>query len=144
MCLFFHDSNLSVWAELITILEHNGFKYISQEHIKKSKTVKNIISPKKSLSGDAILFFENTKHEIKSYDTNISADEIAHYIYLESKKLLESKGELSTPELYDFGLMEILINNNWLEILSSKYKTLVDIFEEKFIWNSVTAKWHLQ
>ena len=144
MCLFFHDSNLSVWAELITILEHNGFKYISQEHIKKSKTVKNIISPKKSLSGDAILFFENTKHEIKSYDTNISADEIAHYIYLESKKLLESKGELSTPELYDFGLMEILINNGWLEILSSKYKTLVDIFEEKFIWNSVTAKWHLQ
>ena len=64
MCLFFHDSNLTVWVELIEILEKNGFKYISQEHIKKTKTIKNIISPKKSLSGDAVLFFENTKHII--------------------------------------------------------------------------------
>lgn len=143
MCLFFHDSNLSVWVELISILESNGFKYISQEHIRKSKTVKNIISPKKSLSGDAILFFENTKSEIKSYDSNITAEEIAHYIYLESKKLLKVNGELSTPELYDFGLMEILISNGWLKILSKKYKTLVEIFEENFIWNNATAKWHL-
>ena len=144
MCLFFHDSNLSVWVELISILEKNGFKYISQEHIKKSKTIKNIISPKKSLSGDAILFFENTKHKIDTYDSSITPEEIAYYIYMEAKKLLETHGELSTPELYDFGLMEILISNGWLKILSQKYKTLVDIFEEHFIWNKVTAKWHLQ
>ena len=144
MCLFFHDSNLTVWVELIEILEKNGFKYISQEHIKKTKTIKNIISPKKSLSGDAVLFFENTKHIICTYNSNITPEEIAHNIYLEAKKLLEINGELSTPELYDFGLMEVLISNGWLKILSTKYKTLVDIFEEHFIWNKVTAKWHLQ
>lgn len=144
MCLFFHDSNLSVWVELIDILENNGFKYISQEHIKKSKTVKNIISPKKSLSGDAVLFFENTKQKICTYETKITPEEVAYNVYLEAKKLLEVNGELSTPELYDFGLMEVLISNGWLKILSRKYKTLVDIFEENFVWNKVTAKWHLQ
>ena len=144
MCLFFHDSNLSVWVELIDILENNGFKYISQEHIKKSKTVKNIISPKKSLSGDAVLFFENTKQKICTYETKITPEEVAYNVYLEAKKLLEVNGELSTPELYDFGLMEVLISNGWLKILSRKYKTLVDIFEENFVWNKVTAIWHLQ
>ncbi|MCB5015858.1 DNA adenine methylase [Streptococcus mutans] len=144
MCLFFHDSNLPVWVELINILEQNGFKYITQEHIKKSKTVKNIISPKKSLSGDAVLFFENTRSVIETYNSKITPEEIAYTIYLEAKKLLETSGDLSTPELYDFGLMEILISNGWLEILSRKYKSLVEIFEEYFIWNKTTAKWHLQ
>ncbi|WP_431770183.1 DNA methyltransferase [Streptococcus gallolyticus] len=144
MCLFFHDNNLSVWVELINILEQNGFKYITQEHIKKSKTVKNIISPKKSLSGDAILFFENTGVKIETYDSNISLEEITHNLYLEAKKLLEINGELSTPELYDFGLMEILISNGWLETLAKNYESLVEIFEEYFIWNKGTAKWHLQ
>ena len=144
MCLFFHDSNLPVWVGLINILEQNGFKYITQEHIKKSKTVKNIISPKKSLSGDAVLFFENTRSVIETYNSKITPEEIAYTIYLEAKKLLETSGDLSTPELYDFGLMEILISNGWLEILSRKYKSLVEIFEEYFIWNKTTAKWHLQ
>lgn len=144
MCLFFHDSNLEVWVELINILENNGFKYISQEHIKKSKTVKNILSPKKSLSGDAILFFENTRNKLPSPTTSLSSSEIEHYVFLEAKKLLEKHGDLSTPELYDMGIMEMLIENGWLLQLSKKYKTLVDIFDEHFIWKRECGKWHLQ
>lgn len=143
MCLFFHDSNLEDWCELIIILERNGFRFVSQEHIKKSKTVKNILSPKKSLSGDAVLFFENTGSSLPISFTSLSTEEIKHSIYLEAKKLLEKKGDLSTPELYDLGLMEMLIQNGWLKKISTKYKSLVDIFEEYFIWKSETAKWHL-
>lgn len=144
MCLFFHDSNLEVWVELINSLEENGFKFISQEHIKKSKTVKNILSPKKSLSGDAILFFENTRYKLPKPTTSLSSDEIKHYVYLEAKKLLEKYGDLSTPELYDMGIMEMLIENGWLYQLSKKCKTLVDIFDEHFIWKRECGKWHLQ
>ena len=144
MCLFFHDSNLDVWSNLITILENNGFRFISQEHIKKTKTVKNILSPKKSLSGDAILFFENTCVPIPEPQTSMSHDEIKHSVYNEAKKLLEKNGDLSTPELYDMGIMEMLIENGWLHKLSLKYKSLVDIFEEFFVWKRETGKWHLQ
>ncbi len=144
MCLFFHDSNLDVWVKLMNILEKNGFKFISQEHIKKSKTVKNILSPKKSLSGDAVLFFENTRSVLPTLKTSISADEIKHSVYLEAKKLLEKYGDLSTPELYDLGIMELLIENGWLYELSTKYKSLVEIFEQYFIWKKESAKWHLQ
>lgn len=144
MCLFFHDSNLDVWVRLIEILERNGFKFISQEHIKKSKTVKNILSPKKSLSGDAVLFFENTRVKLPVVMTTLEVNEIEYSVYLEAKKLLEKYGDLSTPELYDLGIMEMLINNGWLKKLSTKYKSLVDIFENRFIWKSEIAKWHLQ
>lgn len=144
MCLFFHDSNLTVWAELIEMLEKNGFQFISQEHIKKGKTVKNILSPKKSLSGDAILFFENKKNKVQSLVPSLSIDEIEYSVYLEAKKLLELNGDLSTPELYDMGVIEMLIQNGWLKKLSKKYKTLVDIFENHFIWKREIGKWHLQ
>jgi len=40
--------------------------------------------------------------------------------------------------------MEMLIENGWLERLSKKYKSLVEIFEEHFIWKKDSAKWHLQ
>lgn len=144
MCLFFHDSNLDVWVKLMQILESNGFKFISQEHIKKSKTVKNILSPKKSLSGDAVLFFENTRHELPKPTTSIAVEDIKDSVVKEARKLLEKHGDLSTPELYDLGIMEMLIENGWLEQLSKKYKSLVEIFEEHFIWKKASAKWHLQ
>ena len=144
MCLFFHDSNLDVWVKLLQILELNGFKFISQEHIKKKKTVKNILSPKRSLSGDAILFFENTRQKLPKTPTSISVEEIKYSVFIESKKLLEKHGDLSTPELYDLGIMEMLIENGWLEELSKTYKSLVEIFEEYFIWKKDSAKWHLQ
>jgi Adenine-specific DNA methylase len=144
MCLFFHDSNLDVWVQLMELLEDNGFRFISQEHIKKSKTIKNILSPKKSLSGDAILFFENTRTVLPKPHTSISTDEIKYSVYLEAKKLLEKHGDLSTPELYDIGIMEMLIENGWLKELAKKYKSLVEIFEEYFIWKRESAKWHLQ
>ncbi|MCL8204154.1 DNA adenine methylase [Ligilactobacillus agilis] len=144
MCLFFHDSNLDVWVKLMQILESNGFKFISQEHIKKSKTVKNILSPKKSLSGDAVLFFENTRKKLPKPITSTPLEDIKYSVVREAKKLLEKYGDLSTPELYDLGIMEMLIQNGWLETLSQKYKSLVEIFEEHFIWKKDSAKWHLQ
>lgn len=144
MCLFFHDSNLDVWSRLMRILESNGFRFISQEHIKKSKTVKNILSPKKSLSGDAVLFFENTRTPLPSPQTSADPEDIERSVFLEAKKLLEKHGDLSTPELYDLGVMEMLIENGWLDRLSQKYKSLVDIFEDHFIWKIDSGKWHLQ
>ena len=144
MCLFFHDSNLDVWVRLMRILENNGFKFISQEHIKKSKTVKNILSPKKSLNGDTVLFFENTRRRLPKPTTSIHVEEIKNSVVREAKKLLQKYGDLSTPELYDLGIMEMLIENGWLEKLSKKYRSLVEIFEENFIWKKGSAKWHLQ
>ena len=143
-CMYFHDCNLNVWNQLIKIMGDNHFKYLSQEHIKKTGTLKNIISPKKSLSGDAILFFVKEKFKYKSCDPDESIEDIEKNVIEQIVQTVKLNGPQSTPELYDGGLIEYLVYNNWLNIISKKYKTLVDIFEKCLKWNSETNKWELQ
>ena len=145
MCLFFHDSNLNIWVKLINILEKNGFKFVSQVHIKKSKTVKNILSPKKSLNGDAVLFFQNIKVPLPKVEIDTEMPIIEKSIFDQAKILIQASdhGALSTPELYDNGLMEVLIENGWLNKFASKYKSLVDFFEDKLIWSKETGEWKI-
>lgn len=140
LCLYFHDCNLNVWNELISILGKNCFRFITQIHIEKTVTLKNIISPKKSLNGDSILIFSRSTTPIK-HIAEEDVSEIEHNIIRQAKYMVKSNGPLSTPELYDNGLMEILIQNGWLQKLSSKYSSLVDIFEKHLTWDSSIAKW---
>ena len=143
-CMYFHDSNLDVWSKLISSLSQYKLQYLGQAHIKKSNTLKNIISPKKSLNGDCILFFAKTEAIAYRQHGEESAEEIEKNILKQAKLLLENNQSLSTPELYDKGLMEILIQNGWLETLSKKHKSLVDIFEKHLLWNPNTSKWSLK
>ena len=69
-------------------------------------------------------------------------DEIEHNIIRQAKYMVKSAGSLSTPELYDNGLMEILIQNGWLNKFSSKYNSLVDIFEKHLVWDPSSGKWN--
>ncbi|MGN0014539.1 MAG: hypothetical protein ACI37T_03880, partial [Candidatus Gastranaerophilaceae bacterium] len=67
--------------------------------------------------------------------------EIEHNLIKQSKYLVKTNHSLSTPELYDKGLMEILIQNGWLDTLSQKYKSLIDIFEKHLNWDPKSSKW---
>ncbi len=140
LCLYFHDCNLNVWNELISILEKNCFRFITQIHIDKTVTLKNIISPKKSLNGDSILIFSRNDTPI-THNADEDVSEIEHNVIRQAKYMVKSNGSLSTHELYDNGLMEILIQNGWLSKLSNKYSSLVDIFEKHLTWDSSIAKW---
>ncbi|MCL2386938.1 MAG: site-specific DNA-methyltransferase [Defluviitaleaceae bacterium] len=140
-CLYFHDSNLEVWNKLISSLTKHHLRYISQAHIPKSNTIKNIISPKKSLNGDCILFFVKDSGVVYNDTAAETLNEIVLNIVQQAKHLLKQHKTLSTPELYDNGIMEVLIQNGWLPALAKKYKTLVDIFEKHLKWDSTISKW---
>lgn len=142
LCLYFHDSNLNVWDRLVSTLENNKFRFISQAHIDKTVTLKNIISPKKSLNGDSILFFLNDSAPI-IHSADESIEEMEQNIIRQAKYMVKTNGALSTPELYDNGLMEVLIQNGWLHAFSEKYSSLVDIFEKHLHWNQTISKWEL-
>lgn len=142
MALYFHDSSLTVWEELLSVLESNGFKYITQQHIPKVRTLKNILSPKKSLSGDAILLFQNTKNKIESYNQIVSSQEMVEGINEQAQLIIEKAGRpLGTPELYDMGVMEFIIQNGWLPNLSKNFPSLVEIFEQGLTWSPENGVW---
>lgn len=144
LCLYFHDSNLDVWEKLVGILADSHFRYLSQAHIAKSNTLKNIISPKKSLNGDCILFFIKDSGTKMFRKGSESLEDVEKNIIRQAKFLVRQNTSLSTPELYDKGLMEILIQNGWLSTLAQKYKSLVDIFEKHLYWDSETSKWSIK
>lgn len=141
--MYFHDSNLSVWDKLINILRCNNIAFISSVHINKSKlTLKSIIDPKKTMNGDTLLIFQkidnNTwKRNKKGLETII--DEIKE----EAEKMInDSKDKaLSSAELYDNGILELIIKNDYLGVLSNNYKDLLDIFEKFLIWDKDNMKW---
>lgn len=144
MCMYFHDCKLSVWDSLISSLSKNGFRFLTQVHISKSLTIKNIISPKKSMNGDALLFFVKENLIKKEKPGKETMENIVANVIAEAKHMIiEHGGSLSTPELYDDGLMEFIIHNGWLHSLSLHYDSLVDLFERFFIWDEKDAKWSL-
>ncbi|QZN88054.1 DNA adenine methylase [Vagococcus lutrae] len=144
MCLYFHESNLDVWYRLIKSLYEIGYDYKGQVHIQKNNTLKNIISPRKSLKGDLIMFFNNTKQNRSYNEGRESIEEIEINLMKEAKYMISVNGPMTTTELYDNGLMEILITNGWLKKISKEYKTLVEIFEKHLYWDKNLAQWHIK
>ncbi|HJV44864.1 MAG TPA: DNA methyltransferase [Bacillota bacterium] len=144
LCMYFHDSHLSVWNKLIRIMNENGLSFLTQIHIAKKVTLKNILSPKKSLQGDSILFFiKNTTVEQASEQTE-TLDEIVQNVILHIQEELKNKGPLTTPQLMDDGLMEYMIQNGWLESLSIHYKDIVELLEPHIAWNEKLGKWYVE
>lgn len=142
MALYFHDSSLLVWNDLLKVLELNGFKYITQQHVPKTRTLKNILSPKKSLSGDAILFFQNTKRPVVVKPELVEVEKMIIAVNRQAKIIIEKEGRpLGTPELYDMGVMEFIIQNGWLQPLSEKFPSLVEIFEQELTWIPEMGVW---
>ncbi len=140
LCLYFHDSNLTVWDQLISILERNHFRFIMQAHIDKSMTVKNIISPKKSLNGDSVLIFIKDDVTIAP-QARESIQEIERNIITQATAMINQYGHLTTPQIYDNGLIEILIQNGWLSTLAKKYNTIVDLLEKYLRWDPINSYW---
>ena len=62
-------------------------------------------------------------------------------IIKEAKYMLKNQNQLTSAELYDNGLMETLISNAWLDKLSEKYTSLIDLLQEHLKWNSELAVW---
>lgn len=141
--MYFHDSNLSVWDKLIDILQNNDLAFISSVHVNKSKlTLKSIIDPKKTMNGDALLIFQkidNNKWKQNEKDLETIIDEIK----IKAEKMIEKSKEkkLSSAELYDNGILELIIKNDYLHTLAKNYKDLLDVFEKFLIWDKDSMKW---
>ena len=142
MCLYFHDANLNVWDKLIRIMNECNLKYVSQVHVRKSKnTLKNIISPKKSLNGDAIIFFKKSD-DIMPQDNKIEdVNQIEKEIISIARLIIREQGCASTPLLYDNGVLEYIINRGILSELAQLYNDLTEVFDKYLIWDGENGVW---
>lgn len=142
MFLYFHDSSLTVWNDLIKIFDRNDLIFKTSIHISKSqKTLKKILDPKKTMNGETLLVFKKEKFKPVQLQSNSSyIDDIKKIC----EKLLKGKDCISTSELYDNGVLEYIISNNLLSEISSNYKDLTEIFNDILKWNSDKGMWQLK
>ena len=89
---------------------------------------------------------------LSDYEITISLKEVKQKNRIEIKGVADNgKERLLQQEIiekYGIDILEesegYLVYNDWLNILSKKYKTLVEIFEKCLKWNSETNKWELR
>ena len=142
MFLYFHDSSLTVWNDLIKIFDRNDLIFKTSIHIsKKQKTLKKILDPKKTMNGETLLVFKKEKFKPVQLQLNNS---YINDIKTICENLLKNKDSISTSELYDNGVLEYIISNNLLPEISSNYKDLTEIFNDILKWNSDTGMWQLK
>lgn len=142
MFLYFHDSSLTVWNDLIKIFDRNDLIFKTSIHISKSqKTLKKILDPKKTMNGETLLVFKKEKFKLVQLQLNSSYIEDIKSI---CEKLLKGRDCISTSELYDNGVLEYIISNNLLPEISSNYKDLTEIFNDILKWNSDIGMWQLK
>ena len=89
------------------------------------------------------MFFVKENFKYKESDPKETFEEIESNLITEIKEIIRVKGPSSTTSLYDGGIIEYLVYNGWLNIVSSKYKTLVDVFEKCLIWDENANLWKL-
>lgn len=115
-------------------------------HIKKSKlTLKKIIDPKKTMNGEALLIFKKDDSNTWT-NNNKNLNEIVNEIQEKAIEMINNSDthSLTTSEIYDNGMLEYIIKNDYLGILSKKYKDLIDIFETFLDWDSEKMSWKLK
>ncbi len=140
MFLYFHDSNLNVWNDLIKMFTENKLIFQTSIHISKGKkTLKKILDPKKTMNGETLLIFKKEKNYQKK-ESNKKEDYIDS-IKIICNNLLTDKKSISTSELYDNGVLEYIIKNDLLEEIVSKFKDLTEIFTMILVWDPDTGMW---
>ena len=94
------------------------------------------------MNGDALLIFQkidNNKWKQNEKDLETIIDELK----VKAEKMIAKSEEkkLSSAELYDNGILEFIIKNDYLHTLAKKYKDLLDVFEKFLIWDKDSMKW---
>ena len=82
---------------------------------------------------------KNNKWKQNEKDLETIIDEIK----IKAEKMIEKSKEkkLSSAELYDNGILELIIKNDYLHTLAKNYKDLLDVFEKFLIWDKDSMKW---
>lgn len=143
--VYFKDSRPEKFQKFLDIMNQAGFEFIKQEHILKSKyTYKQNTTSETTVTGDCIMQFKKTlqKKEVANIQKNIDIKEVSAVIkdFVNSYLILNRKATIG--ELYDNGLLKILYEGNYLEMMKNT-KEVTSIINEFCNYNKEDRKYSL-
>lgn len=139
--MFYHSFDLKSWASIIDLMEKYNLTYQGEAPIKAPrKSFKTVLSPKKNLDGNYLVIFKkgNVSKRVFSGTINEAKEEVINC----TRKILATRIEVTSQDLYDYGLLRDSIEKGYLKMLSCQYKTFIDVIVDDFKY--VNGYWEEQ
>lgn len=134
--MFYHSFDLTSWSDILTSMQQYDLEYRGQiPSATPRKSFKAIMTPKGTLNGNYIIVFQKKKNnEIKRFTGSI---EDAERMAIEcAGRIIEDRKEVTSQDLYDYGMLRESIERGYLQVLSKKYKSFIDVISEAYVYQN--------
>ena len=91
------------------------------------------MTPKGTLDGNYIVVFQK-RTTIESPEFYGTVDEAKKLAIECAKRIIATRKEVTSQDLYDCGMLKDSFEHGYLQILSTKYKSFVDVINDSFVF----------
>lgn len=132
--IFYHSFDLKSWSEILKTMQEHGLAYCGQiPSATPRKSFKAIMTPKGTLDGNYIVVFQ--KREISGVPLFDGTLDDAKKLAIEcADRIIATRKEVTSQDLYDCGMLKESFERGYLQILSTKYKTFIDVINDSFVF----------
>lgn len=132
--MFYHSFDLKSWSEIFKTMQEHGLAYCGQiPSAAPRKSFKAIMTPKGTLDGNYIVVFQKRKTiEVPQFDGTV--DDAKKLAIECADRIIATRKEVTSQDLYDCGMLKESFERGYLQILSTKYKTFIDVINGSFVF----------
>ena len=132
LIMFYHSFDLKSWSEILKIMQQYGLAYCGQiPSATPRKSFKAVMTPNGTLDGNYIVVFQK-RNTVGIPQFNGSVGDAKKLAVECASRIIAERKEVTSQDLYDYGMLRDAFEFGYLQVLSTKYKTFVDVISDSF------------
>lgn len=132
--MFYHSFDLKSWSEILKMMHEHGLVYCGQiPSAAPRKSFKAIMTPKGTLDGNYIVVFQK-RSKIDTQLFTGSIDDAKQRAIECARRIISTRTDVTSQDLYDYGMLKDSFEHGYLQILSTRYKSFVDVINDSFVF----------
>lgn len=129
--MFYHTFDLKSWSHILSLMQKYNLEYCGQmPSSAPRKSFKTVMSPKATLDGNYIIVFRMNRKNHAPSVFNGTIEAAKEEALSCAMKIILSKKNVTTQDLYDSGMLQDSFEKGYLSLLAEKYKTFVDVISD--------------
>lgn len=130
--MFYHSFDLKSWSVILKMMQRFGLAYCGQiPSAAPRKSFKAVMTPKGTLDGNYIVVFQKRK-TINVPQFSGTVDDAKKMAIECASRVIAERQEVTSQDLYDYGMLQDAFEQGYLQVLSTKFKTFVDVISDSF------------
>lgn len=132
--MFYHSFDLKSWSKILKTMQEHGLAYCGQiPSATPRKSFKTIMTPKGTLDGNYIVVFQK-RTTIEHPEFEGTVDEAKKLAIECAERIITTRKEVTSQDLYDYGMLKDSFECGYLQILSTQYRSFVDVISDSFVF----------